>query len=103
MVVSNAAKETRGAKREEILRETARNREPRAVRGKSFGGGGRILNSHLSRLLLGRPAVLMKTSEQADSPTLLETGGRVSERERVQEKTGRDGRVIMKQSGRSLS
>ncbi len=42
----------------------------------------RILNSRLSLLQLGRPAALMKTSEQTDCPTLLETGGRERERER---------------------
>lgn len=36
----------------------------------------RILNSHLSFLLLGRPAALMKTLEQADCPTLLDSRGR---------------------------
>lgn len=45
----------------------------------------RILNSHLSRLLLGRPAALMKTSEQTDSPTLQETEGREREREHARE------------------
>lgn len=36
----------------------------------------RILNSRLFLLQPGRPAVLMKTSEQTDCPTLLESRGR---------------------------
>ena len=48
----------------------------------------RVLNSRLSLLQLGRPAALMKTSEQTDCPTLLETRGRERAREKNKEVGG---------------
>lgn len=54
------------------------------------GDDCRIFNRRLSRLLLGKPAALMKTSEQADCPTLLETRGL--------EENKRGRRVMMKQT-----
>lgn len=48
----------------------------------------RVLNSRLSLLQLGRPTALMKTSEQTDCPTLLETRGRERAREKNKEVGG---------------
>lgn len=88
-----------GRKRKEAQNRRKYEEKLGAESGEVVRGGGRevcgILNSHLSRLLPGRPAALMKTSEQTDSPSLQETEGREGERESKRRKQ-RDGRAIMK-------
>lgn len=84
------------------MKEYGTRRSEHGRKRRSFGKGGggllgggwrweegeelRILNSRLSLLLLGRPAALMKTSEQTDCPTLLESRGQERERERKTKK-----------------